>query len=487
MRNPILGVERDPRLPPLAWVATLRSGETGVAVRRGARTEAGDGWLCEAAWAGEFEPGAFDRTPLVFGSGIRVREDGVRFVSPGTTVDRLWTWTDDGGGLRHVSNSLVQLLAEAGARPVPTYEGYGSDLESIVGGLQAYRRRLPVDAGRLEVVYFENLHWDGSRLVRVPKPSLERSFPSFAAYRSFLGETARLLVDNATSALRDHPAELLTSISGGYDSPAVSVVAREAGCRDAVTIHQARSPVPFRADTGRRVGEMLGLDVAVYDRDLAIGPAELRFWAAKGTPRDVNLGIFDYPGPVCLFLSGFHGDKVWTTKEHDTSRRIVRGDTSGLGFAEDRLHRGVLHCPVPYWGVRKMDEIHRISLSGEMEPWRLHSDYDRPVPRRIVEEAGVPRDAFARRKSVTTSAWRPLPHTPELRRDFAAYVAEQGGEPVPGRLTSLRATLHWYLDSIETKWRGLAGRLPSVRPDVPPMGFQWAVDRLIDASRRGAR
>jgi len=29
-----------------------------------------------------------------------------------------------------------------------------------------------------------------------------------------------------------------------------------------------------------------------------------------------------------------------------------------------------------------------------MEPWTLHNGYDRPIPRRLVEEAGVPLDAF---------------------------------------------------------------------------------------------
>jgi hypothetical protein len=30
----------------------------------------------------------------------------------------------------------------------------------------------------------------------------------------------------------------------------------------------------------------------------------------------------------------------------------------------------------------------------EMEPWTLHNGYDRPIPHRLVEEAGVPGDAF---------------------------------------------------------------------------------------------
>lgn len=479
----MLRVDRDGRLPPLAWMASTRAGEDTVAVRRGSLMEVGDGWVCEAAWPGPYEAGGFDRTPLVFGTGVRAREDGICFVSAGTTVDRLWIWRDDADDVRHVSNSLVQLLAHVGTRPLRSYERYEQDLETIVDGLAEYRRTIPVEHGHVEVVYFDNLFWDGNRLSRVAKPQLQRGFSSFGEYRSFLADTAHALLGNVSSSDRDHSVELLTTVSAGYDSPAVSVVAREIGCSRAVTIHQARSPIPRRSDSGRVIGETLGLEVSVHDRRLAIGRAELRFWAAKGNPQDLNLGIFDYPEPVCLFLTGFHGDKVWTTKKHDTSDRIVRGDTSGLGFTEDRLYRGVLHCPVPYWGVRKMDEIQRITHSGEMEPWRLGNDYDRPIPRRIVEEAGVPRDAFARRKSVTTSELRPIPYTPDLRHDFAAYVEAHGGSARLVGLKSLQSKVQWYLDSVETKWHIFRGRLPSLAPDVPAMQFQWAVERLIDSSR----
>ena len=33
-----------------------------------------------------------------------------------------------------------------------------------------------------------------------------------------------------------------------------------------------------------------------------------------------------------------------------------------------------------------------------MEPWRVHTNYDRPIPRRIAEEAGVPRELFGNKK-----------------------------------------------------------------------------------------
>src|SRR2546427_8786426 len=45
-------------------------------------------------------------------------------------------------------------------------------------------------------------------------------------------------------------------------------------------------------------------------------------------------------------------------------------------------------------------------------PWRLGSDYDRPIPRRILEEAGIPRRLFGNRKKAVV---RSEEHTSELQ------------------------------------------------------------------------
>ena len=49
-----------------------------------------------------------------------------------------------------------------------------------------------------------------------------------------------------------------------------------------------------------------------------------------------------------------------------------------------RAWREVSACP----------EIEYLACSDEMAPWSLGNDYDRPIPRRIVEEAGIPRALF---------------------------------------------------------------------------------------------
>jgi hypothetical protein len=58
-----------------------------------------------------------------------------------------------------------------------------------------------------------------------------------------------------------------------------------------------------------------------------------------------------------------------------------------------------------------------------MEPWRVNKRYDRPISRRIVESAGVPREAFGTLKAgIFTVSIRPT--HPELRVKFFEHVGK---------------------------------------------------------------
>ena len=80
--------------PKLTWVAELRQGCETVSARHGPCVEVGEDYCVEAVWAGEFGAADFDRTDLVFGTGVRLRDEGVVFVASGTTTDLLWYCQD---------------------------------------------------------------------------------------------------------------------------------------------------------------------------------------------------------------------------------------------------------------------------------------------------------------------------------------------------------------------------------------------------------
>jgi hypothetical protein len=443
-------------------------------------------WLAEAVWAGEFCAGDFDKTDLVFGTGIRCRGDNVTFVSSGSTLDRLWHCRHN--GRQYVSNSLPALLAVAGLSLRDDYD-YATPMKTICGGLSAYRRVFATDSSSIHVVYFSNLSYDGEGLVEVRKPDESPDFTSYRDYTSFLLGCAKGLKENLCSPERQTPVATLTSVSSGYDSPAASVIARHAGCKDAVTFLKAAS-LWRGADSGQTIGHQLGLRVGALDATAAGYPLEETIWSVVGRPGVLNWTLFDYPEPLCCFFTGCHGDKVWARVGPELADVFEIPSVADLGIGEFRLFKGVFHCPVPFWGIRKLGQIRAISALPEMKAWTLGTAYDRPIPRRIAEEAGVSRELFGiRKKNTSSEAFFLWPYSPDAKASFARYVRGRG-QYAPSRptLAFLRFFTHW--DSLMHK--NITRRLgirKSLRHFLTLKGstllFQWANSVLKERYAKG--
>jgi hypothetical protein len=414
-----------PEWPKLAWVATCKEGSLNIQVFHGPCVEASNAWCVEAVWVGPFTDGGFDRTDLVFGTGIRHRQTHAVFVSSGTTLDRLWYCRNAMGW--HVSNSLPALLACGRNRLRESYRRYPQDLGSIANGLSGYAKELPLENGVAQVTYFHNLVFDGRAFSEVPKPQSAFGFKDFEAYYAFQNNTAAQLGDNLGDKERKCKIKPLATISRGYDSATAAIIARAAGCTQVVTFRTARTLIKPRSDSGKEVAVTLGMSYEEYNRTATEYPDEEAVWAALGLPDDLNLTLFRYHEPLTLLFTGYHGDIVWDRQRHHGSTSITRHDPIGTGCTELRLIRGIFHCSVPYWGIRCQADIHAISNASEMAPWTLGTDYDRPIPRRIIETAGIKRGAFARRKSATTYretlCW---PLSPSKQKSFSQFLQLRG-------------------------------------------------------------
>ncbi len=322
--------------PKLAWVARIDDGSDCVHVLCGPRVEVQRDFLVEAVWAGDFAAGDFDRTDLVFGTGVRCRDGGVTFVSSGTLFDRLWYCRRSGAWL--VSNSLPALLACAELTLRPDYPRYTADIQTMRCGLHDYVRSIPTDSIPVNVVYFNNLRHSGEGVKEVNKADGAPHFTTFEEYRDFLVGTAEALGANLASPARTHRVVPLASISSGYDSTASSAIARHAGCSQTVTITQSTS-LWRGSDSGEAIARRLGMACRGYPRTAPDFPDEVAVWAGEGRPGVLNWAQYEYPLPVCLFFTGWHGEKVWDRVDHDHPDPFVRRDTGSLGFSELRLLR----------------------------------------------------------------------------------------------------------------------------------------------------
>ena len=422
--------------PPLAWLARCSRHEPEIEVYHGAGVDTAPGWFCEAVWDGRYEAGDFDRTDVVFGSGGRMRNDRATFVSSASTVDRVHALETARGAW--VSNSLACLTAATRASVDPLYARYFSDFRTIRDGLGHYRRTLETTRGPVQLTYYHNLEWDGSGLRETGKPPVTRDFAGFAHYRSFLARSLASLADNMASRGRRRPYRFLGTLSSGYDSATVAVLGREAGLTQVITVDRARGGEP---DSGAELALRLGLRAHVVRRDAWRDRpfAEVPFIAADAKGEDVYFcGAEDHLAGTVL-LSGFHGDQAWGRRPRPVNADIVRKDQSGLSLSEYRLWVGFIHCPVPFLGALQLADIGAISRSAELAAWDWPRGHSRPICRRIVEEAGLPRQSFGvRKRAASVLLFDEGFLSPVSLADYTDWMASRTGEAKRARARAAR-------------------------------------------------
>ncbi len=406
--------------PPLVWLAVCKKYDSSITVYTGERIEKADDWFCEAVWAGSYELGDFDLTDIIAGSGGRVRDGKIVLVSAGNTVDRLNSLEKEDSVL--VSNSLTCLLSSLDATVPVAETKYTEDLTSIGKGIREYKAELNTSAGLVKLTYFDNLLWDGQVLKRIEKPFGNEKFDDFNSYREYLDENMRNISGNAMSDQRKFPYSLLGALSSGYDSVACAVLGKPHGLEEAITSSFARRK---QDDSGKPIAPYIGLNCIELSRDAwrSLTLPEPLFISGDGGGNDMFIAGAASHLRGRVLLSGYNGDTMWG-KNKNLSEDIIRNAHAGLSLTEYRLRVGFINCAIPFWGARRVREVCKISRSDEMRHWDVPGNYSRPISRRIVEEAGVPRELFGMKKKGAAHAFRKqkIFLTPASRKSYIAWL-----------------------------------------------------------------
>ncbi len=388
-------------LPKLAWVAEMHRSDPVVRVVHGPWVETRDDRFFEGVWDGAFAGGAFDDAVSFLGSGGRLAVDRVVFAGPTHKMDRIQSVAV--GDSLYISNSLALLLTRAGEDLDLTYPNYFFDyLNYFRRGISVTVKPIRLRSGNRALLH-DCCNIAVSRdlaICRIEK----RTFPAPSCYREysdFLEKTARDIAANAADPARIHRFEPVAAVSRGYDSVAVAAVASRAGCRKAVTFrHSGPRNLP---DSGAEIAATLGMEVAEYDRiDYASLPgfpeAEFYQYAERSAKAQA---IFEDRIGGSLFFNGQAGEDYWN-KSWRTGSPLLQDPTaffmSGSNLEEFRLRAGIIVFPLAACGAIHAPAIARLGGAGEMQPWSIGGDYDRPVPRRLAEERGVPRHLFGQSK-----------------------------------------------------------------------------------------
>jgi hypothetical protein len=374
----------------------------------------------------------------------------------------------------------------------PVYRHYSRDFESICRGLLRYIPLLATSAGTARLIYFDNVTWDGRGLAKTAKVSPARDFTTFEGYRGFLESSLQHIAVNLAAPARRHPFRLLGTISSGYDSPTVAVLARSAGLRDVISFDRCNEE---ESDSGQEIAGQLGLQVRVIPRDgwRVSELAEVPFLAADAKGEDVYFKSAESVLAGTALLTGFHGDKIWGKYTRALGPDIRRGDQSGLSLTEYRLHAGFLHCPVPFMGVRQIRDVNRLSRSAALLRWDVGGEYTRPICRRIVEEAGVSRELFGMRKKAASVLFSSSTFlTPAALEEFVQWLESQGLPVRLGRRSVWKGVAHVSRTaaSVVGSFTGIgaivarAGRHFAEWAERDPMFrwvFPWATERARSA------
>lgn len=487
-------------LPRLAWCARMRRGSSEITVTHGAWVETRGDRFVEGAWDGGFDDSVPSAAIACFGSGGELLENGVRFVTPTHMLERLHLIRR--GDELVVSNSLVFALVAAGEEVDPAYKYYHFDLMTNMRGYRRYRRSVRTrSGGEVRVFHHCNVSIDRDLVIRVDDKPLPPQFTNYDHYLDYLRQTVRRVSDNAQHKSRTRQYPPMATISSGYDSPAVALLATEVGCTEAVTFGRARPGYDEEDDSGSDIAATLRLQVLEFDRltyqTLQTFPEAEFLACGAGGEEVVFAPLADVLGGRTLY-TGYLGDAVWNRVSRRVNTELLMLYPGGSSLTEFRLRSGFIHFPLPTLGYIRHPSIYAISNSESLRPWALGTDYDRPIPRRLLEEAGVPRSAFGRtKKAITQPLWNTdaldRVFTPRSYEDFQRYVQaiplfRSGGDRLAFRAmralyeTNLR--VNWRLQSlgrpfgIHVDERPLVSERYSQNMGPSALTFHWGVNRL---------
>jgi hypothetical protein len=387
----------NPNLPPRSWAAVLPSGSTSARLHHGSGIDVLDDAFVEGAWAGEFEDLGF-RSAFLIGSAGSVEDDHVVFCAPDHNLEKLTVITTETGTT--VSNSFAFALAVSGTDLDPGYRTYRNAFESFKHGTKRAQRVLPLRGGTARLAYCDDVSV-GPGGVEVRERNVgRRDFSSFEDYVDHLRSTLERLLANVRAKGRKDRFEPLATVSSGFDSAACAALARPFGCVDGCTIVR-RDEQGNLVDHGGPLIAALRMTLHEIDRLAYLqSPVALEpeFLGGGYAIQDITMAGLEPLVGGRLVITGIHGDAVWSLEDRPDLEHLRRGDSAGATISEFRLRSDWLHLPLPFIGARGVASLRTVSAAPAMQPWRYGGHYDRPIPRRILQEAGVSPDLFGQVK-----------------------------------------------------------------------------------------
>lgn len=444
-----------PSIPRLAWCAKLLPSQEIVKIIHGPGLEVHEDWFYEGAWDGPFDGPGFVEATTCTGTGARIQNGTVEFVSPTEPYRGLVSLKTP--KITFISNSLPFLLAQTGDKPDIDYLDYYNDLFHNFnrGHVRRPRPLVMKNGSRVYIHFCCNITFGQYKITKIPK-IISDPPTDFEDYRDRLVAMLVRLRENATDPRRDKQIyQPVVTLSRGYDSVACAALGAAAGWKEAVTMVPEDSSDPDNDDDGTPVAEYLGLSIEKFN---------LHAWQQRIDIPEAEFVAIGWGGVMVRFVEmeeklrgtllvlGNAGDRTWAPDSKGVLPNWGRPrtlQTLSMGpesLWEFQLRVGFITVdPATYLGVH-WNELYRIMTSDEMHAWSIGGDYDRPFPRRIAEGMGIPRELFGQRKMASSHDFPSLNPSQSGEKDYKQFLNEAGHGRFYKKQRLIPYHFHWGID-----------------------------------------
>jgi hypothetical protein len=188
-------------------------------------------------------------------------------------------------------------------------------------------------------------------------------------------------------------------------------------------------------------------------------------------------------------INGYWAGTQWAMAHRDDWRHVAPSTSAGLSITEFRLRNDFYYVPLPCFAAVGKASAPSLLDMPEMAPFRVGGRYDRPIPRRLAEEAGVPRGTFGvtkRAANVVLPVEGVAAFTAETLASVAEFAAAEGVSAQPaarrpfGKLdrAALRIADGVGLASWAARLRRRQKSLVHFDPQFGNLLLRWAVEEI---------
>jgi len=261
--------------------------------------------MVEGAWDGNFSSGDFHRTENFFGSGIRIDGEHIYFVPSSALVDHLFYCIDRERLV--VSNSLIVLLGFTGAALDDTHDYYNESV-SIIKGIKEYKKEFAVIHPEIEQfyqVFYENIIVTKDGISFELKNGLHE-ITSYGQYYDLLCSILSRIKDNYEDPERTIRLSAFSTLSSGYDSTAVTCLAKQLGLETCFTVKKSASWMQwsskYSTDDGTLAAQQLTLNVIYVDNSPSSISEDELYFLSTNYGKSRQMSSFFKIGQICNSL-----------------------------------------------------------------------------------------------------------------------------------------------------------------------------------------